>query len=603
MKKLKNPTNKEIAHLLESVSSALEIKGKNRFRIRAYDEAASAIAHSTVEAKDLWDDGKLQELSGIGESIANYLGELFETGKVKHFEKVFKGIPDSVFIFLKIPGIGPKSAVKLAEKLNIKARENALKRLEKAGKDEKIRVLEGFGEKSEKDILKGIKEFGRRSDRLLFPVAENIANDVVSYMNRCEKVEKIEVLGSLRRKCATVGDVDIAVASKKPKEVIDYFVKYPKKIRILGQGRTKASIVISGNYQIDLRVESREVWGSMLQYFTGSKEHNIRLRKIAQEKGYSLSEYGIKKHQNSKTPKLQKREDQTQKFDDEKKFYNYLGMEWIEPELREDRGEIDSSLANKLPDLVKLKDIKGDLQLHSSFDVEPSHDLGENTMEEMVKKAGKLDYEYIAFTEHNPSISKHNDEEIIDIIKKKKEKIDKINYSSRNNTQNNVYVFNSLEIDIRPNGELAFPDKGFEYLDFALVSIHSSFRQNKEKMTKRVLTALENEKVKILAHPTGRMLGKREAIEADWDKIFNYCVKNNKFLEINGHFKRMDLPDMMIKEAIEHGLRLSMGTDAHEEKGMENMKYAVNGARRGWAEKKDIINCLDCDRIREILEN
>lgn len=592
MKELKNPTNKDIAHLLESVSSALEIKGENRFRIRAYDEAADTVSHSTVELKDLWEDGKLEELSGIGESIAQYLGELFKTGKVKHFKKIFKDIPESVFVFLKIPGIGPKSAQKLAQKLNIKSQENAVKRLKEAAQKGRIRKIEGFGEKSEEEILKGIKEFGRRSDRILLPYAETIAEKIVDYLKKSKCVKKVEVLGSLRRKMATVGDVDVAVASDEPKKVVEHFVSYPNKTRIISEGETKASILISGNRQIDLRVEGENIWGSLLQHFTGSKEHNIHLRKIAQEKRLSLSEYGVKG-----------KDDQIEKFDNEKDFYEYLDMIWMEPELREDRGEIEASIKGKLPDLVKLNDVKGDLQLHSSFDVEPSHDLGENSMEQMAKKAKELGYKYIAFTEHNPSISKHNDKKIIDIIKRKKDKIDKINYSSNKSEQNNVYIFNSLEIDIRPNGDLALPSRAFKYLDFALVSIHASFRQKKEKITKRILRALEHEKVKIFGHPTGRMIGKREGVDADWDKVFDYCKKNKKILEINASFKRLDLPDILVKEAVEKGIKLSLGTDAHRLIEMENMKYGVYNAQRGWAEKKDIINTLSCDRIRKILEN
>jgi DNA polymerase (family 10) len=312
----------------------------------------------------------------------------------------------------------------------------------------------------------------------------------------------------------------------------------------------------------------------------------------------SLSEYGIKIGGKLK------------KFATEEEFYKKLGMDWIPPELREDTGELEAAVAHKLPKLVELSDIKADLQIHSNLDIETSHDVGESSMEEIVEKTSELGYEYIAFTEHNPSKSKHNEKQIIDILKRKKEKVEQINDSLtkrsaplRETSARQVKkVFNSLEIDILPNGKLPVPEQGLELLDFALVSIHSSFRQSREEATRRVLAALEHPKVKIFAHPTGRILGRREGVEFQWDEIFDFCKKNNKWLEINAEPMRLDLPAVIVRDAVKAGVKLTLGTDAHHVGALTNMQYGVSVARRGWATKKDIVNTRNLDEFEKMLE-
>jgi len=583
-------SNQEIAEKLELMAAIYSLKEENRFKIKAYQEAADSIKNKTTSIRELWEKGELKKIAGIGENIASYLNELFEKGKVKHFQETFDFVPKSFFKFIKISGIGPKTAYKLAEKLKIKSSKNALKRLKKAGEKGKIRELEGFGLKSEKEILKNIKNYSGKTKRILLHHALAMAQKIKTYLEKCQQVKRVDLLGSLRRKCATIGDIDIAVATDKPKDVIQHFCNYPQKIKVIEAGEKKAALLAFDKKRIDLRVQKLDSYGSLLQHFTGSKEHNIRLRELALKKGLSVSEYGISKFKSEK-----------EKFKSEKDFYNFLELDWIPPELREDRGEIEAAGKNNLPNLINQKDIKGDLQIHSSFDVEPSHDLGQNSMKEIRKKAEKLGYQYIAFTEHNPSISKHNNKQIIDIIKRKKEEVDKINYSNNKDTQGKVFVFNSLEIDISPKGDLYLPEKAFKYLDFALVSVHSSFNLNKKKMTQRILKAFEHPKAKILAHPTGRIIGKRKPISLDWDKIFDFCKKNKKFLEINAFYKRLDLSDTLVKRAVDNGVKLTLGTDAHAQKQMEFMKYGVAMARKGWAEKRDVINCLSCDKIKKVL--
>ena len=589
MKLGKNMTNTQIAELLRAIAASYQLKGedKNRFRIIAYQRAADAVEHASSELKDLWDDAKLKEVPGIGESIASHLDELFRTGKSKHFEKVMEGLPKEMFDLMEVPGIGAKTAYKLVTKIGIKS----LEELEKAAKTGKVAELEGFGEQSQSDILKSIEETKGRTKRHILPYAAEAAGMVIDWMHKSKFVKRADPLGSLRRQAATVGDIDIAVASASPKEALDHFIKYPKKTRILEKGDRTASIVLPGDVQVDCMVQPPYAYGALLQHFTGSKHHNIALREYAIKHGMSLSEYGIKI------------KGKLFKFEKEEEFYKKLGMDWIPPELREDAGEIEAAISHKLPKLIELKDIKGDLQIHSDFDIETSHDVGESSMEDIVRKADELGYEYIALTEHNPGKSKHNEEEILNILKRKKEAIEKLNYSFVKRECKSVKkVFNSLEIDILPEGGLAIPEKGLTLLDFGLISIHSSFRLTRVAMTKRVLSALAYPKVKIFAHPTTRKLNEREGVELNWPEIFSFCRKENKWLEINAEPMRLDLPDTLVREAVKAGVKLTLGTDSHHKDAMTNMMFGVSVARRGWAEKDDIVNTRGLKEFEKMLK-
>jgi len=551
-------TNLQIAELLRNVASAYQYHNpiKYKFQIIAYNRAADSVEHATSELKDLWDDGKLDDVPSIGKSIAEHLDEIFKTGKSKHFEELMKDIPSEAFKLMALPKVGLRTAIKMIEELP--KRELA----------DKLRQADF--------VINKIK-------RHLLPYAENIASEVMEWLKEDPAVEKIDTLGSLRRKVATVGDIDIAVATNDPRKVIDRFVNYPKKQKIIEQGDHTASLLLPSDVQVDLLVMEPEKYGSALQHFTGSKFHNIALREHALKNGYSLSEYGIN---NSK------------KFKTEQELYKFLDMDYIEPELREDTGEIESSTAHSLPTLVKLENIKADLQIHSNFDIETSHDLGINSMEEIVKRSEELGYEYIAFTEHNPSKKRHDQKQTEDLLKKKKEVVEQLNYSRENSTP---FVFNSLEIDMGKDGSLPISVKGLETLDFALVSIHSSFELSRTDMTSRVLNALNNPKVKIFAHPTARKLNEREGVELDWPKIFAFCLEHNKWIEINADPMRLDLPDTLVRDAVKLGVKLTLGTDTHELTMMDNMKYGVYVARRGWAEKKNVINCLSLEDFKKEL--
>ncbi len=588
-------TNSEIAKLLSSVASAYAIidDKKHRFQILAYQKASDAIEHESKELKELYKERRLEELPGIGSSIKSHLEELFTTGKVAHFDQVLDKIPSPVFTLLDVPGFGPKKAYKLVTEFNLKNPETVIKDLVEIANKNKIATLQGFGEKSQSDILQSFKEYGlgkTKTARMVLPYANDLATKIIDYLYASKDVKAASTLGSLRRKKSTVGDIDIAAASKNPKAVLDHFASYPHTDRVIEKGTRTASIITSSNKQIDLMVEDPEGFGALLQHFTGSKEHNVRLREIALSKGYSLSDYGIKKKSdpNSKI-KL---------FKTEEELYKFLGMQWIPPEMRENAGEIELALKNNLPRLIELKDIKGDFHLHSSYPVEPSHDMGINTMDDMIKKALSLNYKYLGFSEHNPSISKHTEQQTASVLEKRNKYITQL----REKYKNIIHIFSLMETDILPNGNLALKDKSLKFLDATIVSVHSSFNMNRNDMTKRVLKGLSHPKAKILAHPTGRLINKRPGYELNWDEIFDFCAKNNKAIEINSWPQRLDLPDSLVRLATQKAVKLFINTDSHASTQMDLMEYGVSVARRGWATKDDILNSFEYNTLKSWFE-
>jgi DNA polymerase (family 10) len=587
-------SNQEIAKLLRNVAAAYIIKDERKFhfQIVAYQNAAETISSLTKELKDYYKEGRLEEIPGIGQTLMSRLQELFEKGKVSHFEWALKGIPQSVFILLDVPSFGPKKAYRLASEFKLKKPETVLDDLEKMAKANKIAPLKGFGEKSQADILRVIAEFrvgAGKTTRMTLPYAQEVADKIVSYMKTCKAVVRIEPLGSLRRQVATIGDIDLAAASKDPKAVLDHFTAYPYVERIIEKGDVSSSILTSGGKQIDLLVQPSERFGSLLQHFTGSKGHNVRLRDLALKKGLSLSEYGIKY--------LKEKKQSIKSFDTEEKFYGAIGLTWIPPEIRENLGEIELAEQNKLPKLIELTDVRGDLHLHSNYPIEPSHDLGKNSFEEILKEANRLGYEYVGFSEHNPSQAKHSPEKIYEILKKRDEKIEQLKSDIKN-----VRIFKLLETDILPNGDLAIDKKSLEILDATIVSVHSVFNLSKEDMTKRVLAGLSHPKAKILAHPTGRLLNERPGYDLDWDKVFEFCKTYNKALEINSWPDRLDLPDSIIRLAVSAGVKMVIDTDSHAVWQMTLMKYGVSMARRGWVTKNDILNTLSYNELLDWIQ-
>ena len=576
-------TNQEIAHLFRNIAAAYAIKDekKYKFQIIAYQKAADAIEHASTELKNLYEQNNLEKVAGIGPTIKGRLEELFETGKVVHFEEVTKDISPAVFPLLDIPSFGPKKAYRLATHFKLTNPKTVIEDVKKLAINNQISELEGFGEKSQADILQAINEFysgTTKTGRMVLPLAFTLAQEVLDYLKKSKDVKEAQPLGSLRRMVSTVGDIDIAVTSPNPAAVIEHFVAFPAKERVIEKGPTTASLLIGGGKHVDLLVLPPDQFGSLLQHFTGSKHHNVALREYSLKKDFSLSERGIKHL---------KTQNQTLKtFSDEADFYNYLGLDWIPPELRENQGEIEAAIKHTLPDLIELKDMKGDLHIHSNYPLDSSHDYGNASMKNMLEVAKKKKYDYFAFSEHNPSVTNHSKQEMYDILKKRQEHIEQL----KDTYKNSIRIINLLEVDILATGNLALDDKALELVDGAIVSIHSSFNTEKNKMTDRILKGLSHPKARILAHPTGRLLNSRPGYDVNWNKLFAFCKENNKALEINAWPERLDLPDALVKEARDLGNKFVIDTDSHAISHMDNMFYGVSVARRGWCTKEDILN-------------
>jgi DNA polymerase (family X) len=573
-------SNAKLAGLLRNVAAAYTIKKiGNIFQVRAYQTAADSIEHSTAEIHDLWEEGKLNIIPGLGPSIQGYLDELFKEGKVSHFEDILKGIPKIVFELLDVPGVGPKTAEKIAD-LGI----NDLSELRTELKSGRL-TEKGISAKLGQNILAGLQELSSRTGRMLLPFAYAQAEKIIDYLKQEKAVVKADFLGSLRRSVATIGDLDFAVASNDGQKVIEYFCKMPGVVRVLDQGPNKATVVLKSGLQLDLLVGEPDSYGALLQHFTGGKNHNIHLRTLAQRLGLSLSEQGIKDVKTGKIKETKTEED----------FYKHLKMQTPPPELREDSGEIEAAIAHKLPDLVELKDIKGDLHLHSNFPIKsPSHGPGVNPIEDIVKKAEKLGYEFVGISDHPLGISTTSEKEKIEWVEKRTKYIHNLRKSTKS-----IRVLNGLEIDILGDGSLSVPDVALQTLDYCIAGIHSGHRGSKEEITKRLLAALNNPLVDIISHPTNRLLNDRESSEADWVEVFKTAAKNNKILEINSFPNRLDLRDDLVKLAKEYGVKFIIDTDAHQVDQMDNMRFGIAVARRGWATKQDIVNTWSWTKIAE----
>jgi len=570
-------SNREVIDMLKEILAAMEVKNYNNFRIRAYQNAISILENLTISIQDLWENKRLGEIPGIGSGIEEHLNEFFLEGKVAEFEEIKKGLPEGMFSLIGLRGIGAKRAYKLSMAFKLLDRENALEKLKEAAEQKKIRNLEGFGEKIEKAILEAIEEQKMTKDkkvRFLLPQAEEIVERIMNFMKGCDAVIDIEVCGSFRRKNATIGDLDIPVSTNKPSEVLDYFLKFPEIKEVLVVGDKKASVVLTNEIQVDLRVSTPQAYGSMLQYFTGSKQHNILLRNYALSMGMSLSEYGIKK------------DGKLKEFSDEKNFYSELGLSYIPPEIRNGDFEIEAAKEGKLPNLIKLEDIKGDIHSHTTASD------GVNTLEEMVEEAKKLGYQYIGVTDHAPSIQSRGLGTVLKIVSDTRKKINDINSS-----QTDIKVLFGYEVNILVDNSLGLPDDILKDLDFVIAGIHTAFGQDKETVTKRLISAIENPYVRVISHPSGRLLNERDPADPDWRKIFSAARDNGVILEINAQPQRLDLPDDLAKSAMEWGVDLIIDSDAHSTRELSFMRYGVDNARRGWIQKDNVINTLTYDKF------
>lgn len=569
--------NKQLADTFTLIANLVEIKGEVIYVILAYRKAAESLASLPREASEYWKEGKLREIPGVGKAIAEKIDELLSMGKLDFLEKLKQEVPESLAAWLQVPGLGPKKIALIWKALDI----TTLPELEAAAKEGKLRSLPGMGAKSEAAILEGIASLARRSGRIPLGRAYPLAQEIIRTLKGVEGVVAAEPAGSLRRMRSTVGDLDILVAAKESAPVMEVFVKLPGVSRVLGQGETKSSIEFSDGVRAQVWVHPPEKFGTALQYATGSKDHNVQLRQIALAQGLSLSEHALTRTDGSGEILCAT----------EAEVYERLGLPWIPPELREDRGEVAAAKAGKLPKLIEVKDIQADLQTHSTWSD------GKLTMLEMARAAARRGIKVIAFTDHSVSLGVTGGLSMDD-HKKQAAEIKKI----QKQLGDEILVLHATEVEIKADGALDYPDEFLASLDLVLASLHTSLRQPREKVTERLLNAIRNPHVDIIGHPTGRLIPEREGADLDMDAVLNAAAETGVALEINAHPSRLDLDDVYARRARELGIPISINTDSHSEEDFDNLFYGVATARRAWLTKADVINCWSPDRLLKWLK-
>lgn len=563
--------NKEVASLLYKIADYLDFQGIE-FKPIAFRRAAQNIEALSKDIEEIYREGKLLEIPAVGIHIAQKISEYLKSGKLEYFEKLKKQIPVDLEGLMSVSELGPKRAKVLYQKLKIKNLDD----LKKAAKENKIRVLFGFGEKSESSILRSIELLEKSKGKNLLGYSIDTANEILETLKNVEFVSRVDLAGSARRFRETIGDLDILVISSKPLLVIKAFSSVKKIQKVLEKGPTRSSIILDNGLQVDLRVVEKKSYGAALNYFTGSKEHNIMLRRIAIKKGLKLSEYGLfrnNKYVGGKT---------------EVELYKKLGMAYIEPELRENTGEIEIAQKNKLPKIIGYNDILGDLHMHTT------HSDGHNSIEEMALATKKMGYSYVNISDHSklPVANGMDDKKVLAYCKE----IDKINKKDLG-----IRIFKGCEINIDKKGEPDLKKSTIKELDIPVFAIHSYFKLDKKEMTKRIINALDNEFIKILAHPTGRLINKREEYEFDFNSVFEKAAKNGVALEINSFPDRLDLKDVYIKAAKKFGVKFVIDTDSHATLHLNFIKFGIGQARRGWLEKKDVLNTLALKEIQKVM--
>ncbi|MBI4690219.1 MAG: DNA polymerase/3'-5' exonuclease PolX [Nitrospirae bacterium] len=567
--------NQEIAGIFSAIADLLEIKGENPFRIRAYRRAAQNIEGLAKDVAGISRE-ELLKIPGIGHDLADKIGEYLKSGKVESYEELKKEVPEGLAALLMVPSLGPKTAKLLYERLKIKN----IDELERFAREHKLSGLPGIKEKTEENILKGIEMVKRGKERQPLGRVLPAAFDIIEHLKQNAMVGKISVAGSLRRSKDTVRDIDILATSEKPDDVMRAFVHLPHVKEVLMKGPTKSSIITGEGIQVDLRVVEDESFGAALAYFTGSKEHNIKLREMAVKKGLKINEYGI----------FREKDNRRLGGKDENDVYKILGLSYIPPELRENTGEIEAAQNNSLPNLIDPKDIRGDLHIHSKWSD------GSHTFEELIDTARAIGYEYIAITDHSKGLGIARGLSEERVIEEKKV-IDTINKKLKN-----FKLLMGLEVDIRSDGRLDFDEDILSLTDIVVASIHSGFRQSVEQLTKRLVSAIKNPYVSVIAHPTGRLIGERDPYEVNMDHIFDAAKETGTALEINAYPLRLDLNDIYVKKAKERGIKFAINTDAHLISQFDYMSYGVSIARRGWLEKKDVLNTLSYNDLIKALQ-
>jgi len=572
--------NQELSKIFFEMANYLEIDGVS-FKPYAYRKAALSLDSLREDVGEIYRNGgikALQEIPGVGEGIAGAIEEYLKNGRVKDLERLKKKLPFKIEELLKVEGLGPKKIKVLYQKLGVKN----LKDLEKAVKAHKIAPLFGFGEKTEKNILQGLEFLKQSKGRFLLGEIMPTVKEVIERLKGRGEVKEISVAGSVRRQKETIGDIDILVASDEPKKTAEFFVSFPEVEKIWAEGLTKCSVRFKEGFDIDLRMVAEKSFGSALQYFTGSKEHNIATRKIAIEKGLKLNEYGIFKGDKMIAGKT------------ESDVYATIGLPLIAPEMREDDGEIKAAQEGLLPILIEQKDIKGDLHCHTDFEAK-SH--GRNSIEEMCQKAIELGYEYIGISDHTKFLTIEgglNEKQIL----KQHEKIAKLNLGFKDKNIN-FRILHGCETNILEDGSVDIKDEVLEKLDYVIAGVHSLLKMPEKEMTARIVKAMQNPNIDIIAHPTGRLIGRRDEYQMDFDKILEVAKNTGTILEINSSPYRLDLNGFNIRRTKAHGIKMIINTDSHQKEQLYLMEYGIGQARRGWAEKADIINTNSAEKLLE----
>ncbi len=570
--------NVEIARVFNEVADLLEIQGANVFRVRAYRNAARLVETLPGSAAALLrerGEAALVALPGIGKDLAGKIREIVETGKLGLLEELKQQLPEGLVRLMHLPGVGPKRAKLVYDTLGIAT----LDELERAAREGRLRTIKGFGPTLEANILKGIADEKVRSARHRLAEAEAYITPFVEYLRGAPGLEQIEVAGSFRRRQETVGDVDILVAAAKPQAVADRFVAYPQVKDVLAHGDTKCSVVLRSGLQVDLRVVPAASYGAALYYFTGSKAHNIATRTLAVKKKLKVNEYGVFRNDKPIAGRT------------EAEVLAAIGLPWIPPELRENRGEVEAALEGRLPVLVELRDIRGDLQMHTTYTD------GKATLAEMVQACRRKGYEYIAITDHTRAVRVAGGLDKAGFRKQFRE-IEKLQA-----TVTDLVILKSAEVDILDDGRLDLDEETLGALDLVVVSVHSKFNLSREAMTRRIVKAIQHPRVHILAHPTGRLLGRREPYAVDMEAIVRAARDHGVMLEINAQPDRLDLNDVSVQMAREAGVKLVISTDAHRVEELDYMRYGVDQARRGWCEAKDVANTYRLARFRTLLRS
>lgn len=567
--------NIEIAEIFNKIADLLELEGENPFRIRAYRNAALTVANMPHELSELVEKGEdLTALPAIGPDLADKIYDIVNHKDIKLLKELEEKNPIDFVQMSRIQGLGAKRIKKLYDILGVRNMEE----LADAAEKHKIRDLPGFNAKLEDQIEEEIKKIKERYNRIKLSTAEQYALPFVEYLKQDPHVKKIEIAGSFRRKQETVGDIDILVTCRGCSSVVDRFVNYEDVDEVIAKGEGRSTVILKSGIQVDLKVVPEKSYGAAMQYFTGSKEHNINIRKLAKQKNWKVNEYGLfdgDKYIAGKT---------------EEEIYNKLGLPYIEPELRGNGEEIQAAFSDKLPDLIKLSDIKGDLHMHTTLTD------GKNTLEEMVEAARKLGYKYVANTEHSKRVAMAGglDEKALFAQIKK---IDKFNENLKGFT-----VLKGIEVDILEDGTLDLSDSILKELDIVICAVHYKFNLPREKQTERILRAMDNPYFNIWAHPTGRLINEREPYDIDMERIMKHAKENNCFLEINAQPSRLDLNDFYIKMGRDMGVKFSIDTDAHSIHDYNFMRFGVAQARRGWLEAKDVINTRTLSGLKKIIK-